>query len=62
MKARIFKLGKSQYAVCKPTPASFQVYKMVRIHWQLVGSYESLAATKIAMFDDVARDGGAAVI
>ncbi len=49
MKAKVFSLGKSQYAVCKPGDF-YLVYRLVRRKWQHIESHKTWAEACLCIF------------
>lgn len=62
MKAKIYKLGKTQFAITRPSDGNYLVFQLVREKWTRVGSTNSLDAAELSIFRAVVKDGGMVTI
>ncbi len=61
MKAKMYKLGKTEFAITKDAEG-FKVYKKVRGNWQYIDTCPNLSDAKMCIFDEFAVDKGVMLI
>lgn len=62
MKAKIYKLGKSSFAITRPAPDTYMVFQLVRGKWTHEASQGSLERAQLFIFHSFVKDGGMVTI